>query len=163
MGGLFDPSKLTKVPYQDEIIGPLAIAFLVVFGLGLVVSLVLTYWPPAPIKNHPLKRRFTRRHAEWFLWAFVAGLVCFGFRVMGLPFLGWRLWLYVSAIIVVAIAAYVLYLLRTSFPKELAAYEAQQQKRLYQQQNRRRPVGPNGQPVPRSSRAEKRRQSARGR
>ena len=51
MGGLFDPSKLTKVPYQDEIIGPLAIAFLVVFGLGLVVSLVLTYWPPAPIKT----------------------------------------------------------------------------------------------------------------
>lgn len=160
MGDLFDPSKLMTVPYQEEILGPLSLGYLIVFLAGFITALALSLRPPARLKAHGLRRRFAQRTANLLLWGFGVGLVFFGFRVLGLPFLGWRLWAYVTALAVLAIVGYIVYSIRMEYPKQLAAYEAQQLKRYYQQQTRKRPIGENGRPVARSPRAEKRR--ARG-
>lgn len=154
----FDPSKLTQVPFQDEILGPLAIVFLIVFGAGFVVALGLSLRPPGRVRAHGLHRRLLQRATSAFMWVFGVGLTFFVLRVLGIPVVGWRLWLYVSALALLLLIGYLLYYWRARYPAQLEEYTAQQIKRQYQQANRRRPVGPDGRILPRSPRAEKRRQ-----
>lgn len=162
MGDWLNPAVWNQVPFEDEMKGPVAITFLIVFALGFVASLLLYLRPPAQLKTPALKRRLVTGYASWLLWAFGFGLVSYLFQLMGLPFLGWRVWTWVSALVVVAVVAYIAYHWRTRYRSQLAAYEAQQAKRYYQQQARKRPVGADGAPVPRSPRAEKRRQRTTG-
>ena len=162
MGDWLNPARWLEVPFEDEMRGPIALAFLIVFALGFVGSLLLYFRPPAQFKAHALKRRVITGYASWLAWAFGLGLVCYVFQLMGLPFLGWRVWLWISILTVVAVIGYIVYHWRTRFQPQLAAYEAQQAKRFYQQQARKRPVGADGTPVPRSPRAEKRRQRTTG-
>jgi len=157
MGDWLDPSKLNQVPFQEDMTGPVAIGFLIVFLAGLIISLALYLRPPAAIEGHRLKRQVTKQFANWLAWAFGFGLAVFVFQLMGLPFLGWRLWSWVAVAVVVLILAYMVYYYFTSYRQQLAAYEAQQVKRAYLQQSRKR-VGEDGQVIPRSPRAEKRRQ-----
>ena len=162
MGDFFNPSDLTRVPFQDEVFGPLSIIYLGVFVIGFLTALVLYFRPPARIKGHPVRRRLAGRITTALMWGFGVGLAFFVFRVMGLPGLGWPLWLYLSAIAVIALAGYIVYYSRTKYPAEMAAYEEQRLKRQYQQAARRRPVSEDGVVVPRSPRAEKRRQRSTG-
>lgn len=142
--------------------GPLALGFLIFFAVGFVVALAFSLRQPARIREHPVMRRVLSGYASWLAWAFGAGLVFFAFQLMGLPFIGWRIWLWVSIVVVVAAIGYIVYHRTTSFKSQMATYEAQRAKRLYQQQARKRPVGENGVPTPRSSRAEKRRERTTG-
>lgn len=157
MGDWLDPNKLNKVPFQEDVTGPVSIGFLVVFLAGFIVALALYLRPPASLEGHRLKRQVTKQFANWLAWAFGFGLTSFLFQLMGLPFLGWRLWSWVSVLVVVLILGYTIYYWQTSYRRQLVAYEAQQLKRAYLQQTRKR-VGDDGQHIPRSPRAEKRRQ-----
>jgi uncharacterized membrane protein len=161
MGEWFDPTKWTQVPFEDEMKGPLAIGFLIVFALGFVVAAALYLRPPEAIKNHALKRRTFGQFENWLMWAFGFGLVFFAFELMGLPFLGWRVWLWISVVVVIALIAYIFYYWRTTYVPQLEAYEAQRMKRAYQQA-KKRPVSETGAPLARSPRAEKRRQRTGG-
>jgi MFS superfamily sulfate permease-like transporter len=162
MGDWFNPTQWTQVPFEDEMKSALAIGFVIVFAVGFVVSLMLYFRLGAAMKAHPIKRAFVKRYTSWLMWAFGFGLVFYLFQLMGLPFLGWRVWAWISvALVVVALAAIPITRTRRYLP-QLKAYEAQQAKRYYQQQSRKRPVGSNGQPIPRSPRAEKRRQRTGG-
>jgi hypothetical protein len=154
---LFDWTRMTSIPFEDEVLGPLATVYLVLFALGFLAAGACYWRPPRQLAGNGLNRRLTRRFAMLFLWVFGVGLVFFGFRAMGLPFLGIRLWLYVMVLALLAAVGYVVYYLRARYPAERAAYEAQQLKRRYQQAGRRRPTA-GGVEVPRSARAEKRRQ-----
>lgn len=162
MGDWFDPTKWTKVPFEDEMKSPLAIGFLAVFAIGFVVALVLYLRLGAILKKHSVKRAFVTRYTSWLMWAFGFGLVFYLFQLMGLPFLGWRVWAWISVVLVVAALLAIPIVRSRSYLPQLRAYEAQQAKRYYQQQSRKRPVGDDGQPTPRSPRAEKRRRSAGG-
>lgn len=156
---LLDWTRLTGVPYQDEVFGPLAIAYLVAFGGIFVVSAAMYLRMPKRIASHAVKRRMWKQIATTFFWISVVALVFFGFRIMGLPLLGVRVWLWVMALVALGAAAYYAYHLRARFPGRVAAYDAEQLKRRYQQAARRR-VSPDGQPLPRSARAAKRAQRA---
>src|SRR5262245_5592916 len=162
MGEWLDPTKWTQVPFEDEMKGPLAIGFLIVFAIGFIASAALYLRPPESIKNHPLKRRTFARFENLLMWTFGFGLVVYAFMLMGLPFLGWRVWLWVSIIALIAVIGYIIYYWRTTYTPQLAAYEAQRLKRAYQAQAKKRPIGEDGTPVPRSPRAEKRRQRTGG-
>lgn len=156
---LLDWTRLTGVPYQDEVFGPLAIAYLVVFGLLVVGSGALYFWTPQRIATHAVKRRMSKQLAGTFFWIGIVALAFFAFRVMGLPLLGIRLWLWAMVLVVLGAGAYYAYYLRARFPARVAAYDAEQLKRRYQQAARRR-VSADGQPLPRSARAAKRAQRA---
>ena len=162
MGDWLNPTKWTQVPFEDEMKGPVAITFLVIFAIGFIAALAFSLRPPAAIKAHPVKRRLLGQYASWLMWAFGFGLVFYLFQLMGLPFLGWRVWTWISVVAVVATLALIAYRYRTSYRPQVAAYEAQQAKRYYQQQSRKRPAGPDGTPLPRSPRADKRRQRSTG-
>lgn len=156
---LLDWSRLTGVPYQDEVFGPLAIAYLVIFGLVALMTTVLYFRPPVRFASHGVKKRMLKQVAATFLWISIVALLFFGFRVMGLPVLGIRLWLLVMAAVALAALLYFVYILRTRYPARVAAYDAEQLKRRYQQAARRR-VSADGQPLPRSARSAKRAQRA---
>ncbi len=162
MGDWFNPTKWTQVPFEDEMKSFLAIAFLSVFAIGFIVSLVLYLRLGAILKKHPVKHAFITRYTSWLMWAFGFGLVFYLFQLMGLPFLGWRVWSWISIVLVVVALIAIPIVRSRSYVPQLKAYEAQQAKRYYQQQSRKRPVGDDGQPTPRSPRAEKRRRSASG-
>jgi len=162
MGDWFNPTKWTQIPFEDEMKSPIASGFLIAFAVGFAVSLMLYFRLRAVMKAHPITRAFVTRYTTWLMWAFGFGLVFYLFQLMGLPFLGWRVWSWISVALVVAALAAIPLTRRRSYLPQLQAYEAQQAKRYYQQQSRKRPTGPNGQPVPRSPRAEKRRQRTGG-
>ncbi len=109
MGDWFKPTQWTQVPFEDEMKSPLAFGFLIVFAIGFVVSLALYLRPPAAWKAHPVKRTFTARYTTWAMWAFGFGLVFYLFQLMGLPFLGWRVWAWISIVLVVATLAAIAY------------------------------------------------------
>lgn len=162
MGDWLDPARWTEVPFEDEMRGPVALTFLVIFALGFIAALAFSLRPPARIKAHAIKRRLATNYANWLMWAFGFGLVCYLFQLMGLPFLGWRVWTWVSIVTVLAVVGFIAYHWRTRYRSRLAAYEAQQAKRYYQQQARKRPMGADGTAASRSPRAEKRRQRTTG-
>ncbi len=149
-GSIFSWQRLTSVPFEDEILGPLATVYLIIFIAGFLTAAVLYWRAPARFKANAPLRRLSRRSASIFM-AF------FGFRVLGLPFLGWRLWLWVSLLALLVAIGYVAWYARARYPAERQAFEAQQLKRRYQQPGRR-PIAANGPVDSRSPRAEKRRQ-----
>ncbi|HET8626783.1 MAG TPA: hypothetical protein VFL91_05165 [Thermomicrobiales bacterium] len=165
MGAIFDWSRITSVPYQDEILGPGATTYLVVFVVVFLAAALLYWRQPARLLDDGLLRRVVQRITLLFLWVTGVGLVFFAFRILGLPFLGIRLWLWVMTIAFIAAIAYVVYYFVARYPAERADYDAALAKRRYQQGGRRRPAGDGapGTPVVRSARAEKRRQRSTAR
>ncbi len=174
MDNFFKWSTLTRVPFQDEVTEPFYIGLLIFFAVGFLISAGLYLRPPAAIKNHDVKRRATLRCSNWFMWAFGVALVFYVFQVMGLQLIGIRLWTWITLIGIVVAALLTLYYFVRQYPADLAVYAARQEKRAYlrkgrqrpgaeePRQQRPRPVGPDGQPTPRSTRAEKRRQRPGG-
>jgi hypothetical protein len=158
MENLLDWNMLTRVPYQDEVQSPLWIGLLIFFAAGFLISAGLYLRPPAAIKNHEVKRHAVMKHSNWFMWAFGVALVFFAFQVMGLQFIGIRLWTWITLAAILAVAILTIVYLVRQYPGEMAAYEARQAKRAYLRQTRQRPADDDGRPQPRSSRAEKRRQ-----
>lgn len=162
MENLLNWNMLTQVPYQDEVQSPLWIGLLIFFAAGFLISAGLYLRPPATIRAHEVKRGAVMKYSNWFMWAFGVALVFFAFQVMGLQFIGIRLWTWITLVGILAVAILtVLYVVR-QYPAEIEAYEARQTKRAYLRQSRQRPVGDDGRPAPRSSRAEKRRQRPSG-
>ncbi len=122
---------LTEVPFRDEIWGPLAIAFLAVFALGLLVTVVANNRARQIFPNHRLHRETLHKITYRAMWGWVTGLAFFGFRLMGLNFLGWRLWEYVSALAALGCIAYTAWWLRAKYPARVAAFEKERRRRAY--------------------------------
>ncbi|HEX5502468.1 MAG TPA: hypothetical protein VFW96_07575 [Thermomicrobiales bacterium] len=166
MGAIFDWSRISSVPYQDEILGPGATTYLVVFVVVFLAAALLYWRQPARWRDDGLLRRVVQRVTLIFLWVTGVGLVFFAFRILGLPLLGIRLWLWIMTAAFLAAIAYVAYYFVARYPAERAAYDAAQAKRRYQHGGHRRPAGaagPGAPVAPRSARAEKRRQRSTAR
>ena len=87
---------LTEVPTRDQIWGPLSITFLAFFVLGLLATVIINNRTRQIFPNNRLHRETLHKITYRAMWGWVTGLVFFGCRVLGLNFLGWRLWEYVS-------------------------------------------------------------------
>jgi hypothetical protein len=124
---------MRTVPGTNEVFGPLAVIYLIVFGLGFVLSVFLYNDGARRYIDHPLKRRVLRRGAGIATAVFGAGLFFFGIRVLQIdPFtFGRRLWLWLSALAALIMAIYFLYYVRVIYPGRLRVYEEQQRKQSY--------------------------------
>jgi len=133
MDNPFSWDYLTTVPGTDEVFGPLALVFLVVFGVGFVASIVLSNDGARRYVAHPLKRRAIRRGSSIAMTVFGVGLFFFGIRVLQInPFsFGMRLWLWLSLLVAVIMVAYFAYYLRTAYPVALQTYEERRRKQQY--------------------------------
>ena len=129
----FSWDYMTTVPGTDEVFEPFAVVFLIVFGLGFVVSVFLYNDGARRFTDHPIKRRVARRGAGIAMTVFGAGLFFFGIRVLQInPFtFGMRLWLWLSLLALLITVAYFVYYLRTKYPVQLRAYEERRRKQQY--------------------------------
>jgi protein-S-isoprenylcysteine O-methyltransferase Ste14 len=127
----FDWAYLTKVPKNLEAFGPLAIAYVVIFGLGLIAALALGRWLDRRFRDHALHRRLAQRATQIAAWIFGVGLTFFAFRALELPFLGMRLWLYLSALALLVAIGLAIWYWFARYPAQLARYEQEQAKRQY--------------------------------
>ena len=124
---------MTTVPGTNEVFGPLAVVFLIVFSLGFVVSVFLYNDGAKRYTDHPIKRRAVRRGSGIAMIVFGAGLFFFGIRVLQInPFtFGMRLWLWLSLLALLVMAAYFVYYARAKYPGQLRAYEERRRKQQY--------------------------------
>jgi hypothetical protein len=127
----FDWSYLTRVPKGLEAYGPFAIAFVAVFAIGLIASLVVGRWLTRHYRDHALHRRLTRVASQVAAWIFGIGLTFFALRALEVPLLGMRLWLWLCVVaLAIALVLAVVYRL-WRYPAALAAYEHEQTRAQY--------------------------------
>jgi hypothetical protein len=122
---------LTDVPIRDLIWGPLAIAFLVFFGLGLIVTVIINNRTRDIFPDHRLHRETLHKITYRAMWGWITGLAFFLFRLMGLNFLGWRLWEYVCVLGALAGIGYTFWWLRTKYPARVERFTKEQRRRAY--------------------------------
>ena len=111
MDNPFSWDYLNTVPGENEVFGAFAIGFLILFGIGFIVSFV-TYagWADGLLKNGVI-RYLSRKYAGWALSLFAVGLFFFLIRILQInPFtFGRRIWLYLCLLALVGFAALLVY------------------------------------------------------
>ncbi len=122
---------LTEVPLRDQIWGPLAVAYLVFFGLGLIVTVVINNRSREIFSDHRLHRETLHKITYRAMWGWITGLVFFLFRLMGLNFLGWRLWEYVCVLGALIGIGYTFWWLRARYPARVERFSREQRRRAY--------------------------------
>lgn len=127
----FDWNYLSNVPRSDEIFGPLSIAFLVLFVLGLLATVIVNNRVASIFPTHRLHRETLQKITYRAMWGWITGLIFFTFRFFGLNLLGMRLWQYVSVLAVLGFVAFTVWWLRTKYPPRVAAWRKEQRRRAF--------------------------------
>ncbi|MHB8648483.1 MAG: hypothetical protein ACYDAR_22100 [Thermomicrobiales bacterium] len=122
---------LTNVPARDQILGPLAITYLAFFILGLLVTVIINNQTRRIFPSDRLHRETLHKITYRAMWGWVTGLVFFGFRVLGLNFLGWRFWEYVCAAAALACIAFTVWWLRANYPARVRKFRKEQRRKAY--------------------------------
>ncbi|GEM_PF-491998 len=122
---------LTNVPARDQILGPLAIAYLAFFALGLLMTVIVNNQTRRIFPNDRLHRETLHKITYRAMWGWATGLVFFGCRVLGLNFLGWRLWEYVCFVAALACIAYAAWWLRAKYPARVRKFRKEQRRKAY--------------------------------
>jgi hypothetical protein len=122
---------LTEVPLRDQIWGPLAIAYVIFFALGLIVTVVINNRSRDIFPDHRLHRETLHKITYRAMWGWITGLAFFLFRLMGLNFLGWRLWEYVCVLGVFVSMGYTYWWLRVRYPARVERFVKEQRRRAY--------------------------------
>lgn len=133
MDNPFSWDYLTTRPGTNEVFGAFAILYLVVFGVGFLASLVIySGWAPSLLPN-PVLRKMAHRWSVYGLFVFGAGLFFFLIRLMQInPFtFGLRIWLWISFVAFLALAAYVALDLWMRYASEMAEYQRRRQQQQY--------------------------------
>jgi threonine/homoserine/homoserine lactone efflux protein len=124
---------MTTPPGSGKVLDPFGIAFLIVFGVGFLVSLILSNDGARRFVQHPVARRVIRRLAGIALIVFGAGIFFFAIRALEInPFtFGLPLWLWLCVLAALAMALYFVYYARRVYPAQRQAYERNQVKQRY--------------------------------
>ncbi|CAN5870121.1 hypothetical protein BH24CHL4_BH24CHL4_02810 [soil metagenome] len=133
MDNPFSWDYLTTVPGPNEVFGPFAIAFLIIFTIGFVVSIVIyNNWAKRRFKN-PVLHRMAKRWAGIGLILFTLGLFFFLIRWLQInPFdLGMRIWMWLSVANLIALFGYMVYDHKAHYAAARAAYDDLVQQRMY--------------------------------
>ena len=133
MDNPFSWDYLTTVPGPNEVFGPFAAGFLIVFIAGFAVSLVVyNDWARRWFSN-PVRHRMAKRWAGFGLVLFTLGLFFFLIRWLQInPFdLGMRIWLWLSVAGLIALIGYMIYDYTAHYAAAKAAYDDLVQQRIF--------------------------------
>jgi small-conductance mechanosensitive channel len=122
---------LTNVPARDQIFGPLAIIYLAIFVLGLLVTVIVNNQTRRIFPTNRLHRETLHTITYRAMWGWATGLIFFGCRLLGLNFLGWRLWEYACLVAVLGVVAYTVWWLRVKYPTRVAKFHKEQRRKAY--------------------------------
>ena len=114
---------LTHLPGPDEVFGPFSTAFLVLFLIGFFVATFLYNEGGRYLTPDPVRRRYLRKYAGFLLIPLILGLFFFGVRILQIdPFtFGRRVWLYLSALGLLAVVAYAANDIRRHYRRDVEA------------------------------------------
>jgi fatty acid desaturase len=131
MDNPFSWDYLTTVPGPNEVFGPFAVIFLVLFGLGFIVSIILYNGGGRRFIKDPILARMARKWSAWALIVFTFGLFVFVIRWLQInPLtLGMRIWMWISFVALLGLIGYAIYDYRQHYEEEKAAYEESRARR----------------------------------
>jgi hypothetical protein len=127
----FDWNFLTS-PAAPGWPGPLAWVYLLLM-LGLLGVSAYIYFVRRPQwkRTNSVYYRAATRFTPVFLWIAVLGILFVLLRIPPVDFFNLRFWLYLWLLIALAVAGWVFYWYRTSFPKEMARFQKTQRQKQY--------------------------------
>jgi hypothetical protein len=133
MDNPFSWDYLTTTPGSNEVFGPFAVVFLIVFAIGFVVSVVIYSNGGKGIIPDPILRRMARRWSGWALTVFGLGLFFFAIRWLQINPLsfGNRIWLWISWLLLLALIVVIANDIRKNYRADKLAYEEHRRKQQY--------------------------------
>jgi hypothetical protein len=133
MDNPFDWDYLKTVPGPNEVFGPFSIAYLLLFVVGLVASIVVyNGWAKKRFKD-PMLHRLARKWAGIAIVIFGLGLFFFLIRWLQINPFGFarRYWLWLTLVALVVLVVYAIWDYRTHYPALKAQYDEQQRRRSF--------------------------------
>ena len=129
----FSWDYLTAPLRETPDFGPFSTAFLVLFSLVLIGSIITYVMAGKPRDVNPVLRNAIHNGSQILIWITSAGLFFFAFRLMRVTFLNlyMRIWIYLVFLIFVAAIAYFVYYMRKIYPVKLAEYQKRRERRRY--------------------------------
>lgn len=133
MDNPFSSNYLSTVPGTNEIFGPFAIVYLIVFILGFVATVVVYNGGGRPLFPNNVVFRMARKWAGWGVVVFGLGLFFFAIRILQInPFgFGKRGWLWFCIVLAIGWLGYIAYDLIRNYEKQMALYQEHIKKREY--------------------------------
>ncbi|MEA2582648.1 MAG: hypothetical protein QOF33_733 [Thermomicrobiales bacterium] len=134
MDNPFSWDYLTTTPGPDEVFGPFAVIFLIVFAVGFLVAVaVYSGGGGKTLIPNPVLRRMARRWSGWALTVFGLGLFFFAIRWLQINPLsfGSRIWLWISWLTLLALVVLIAYDIRAHYASAKLAYEEHRRKQQY--------------------------------
>jgi hypothetical protein len=124
---------LSTVPGPNEVFGPLAILYLVVFVAGFIVSLAIYNNQGKKLFPNPIMFRLVRRWAGWTSVIFGAGIFFFLIRAIQInPFtFAMRFWMWVTVLALVGVVGLLLIDIKRRYHPELADWNNRKQRDQY--------------------------------
>ena len=150
-------SYLTAPIYLTPTWGPFSIAYVSIFGAGLIISLVLYNDLFRFLRRNRLRYDTVRRGTGLLIPIFALGLFFFFFRFLRVSvfYLSLRLWLYLTFVAFLACIVYFAYYMWAVYPRHVQALVAERRKRQYMAPS------PSASSISRSQRHARRRKRAR--
>jgi hypothetical protein len=133
MDNPFSWDYLTTVPGENEVFGPFAIIFLIVFGLGFLISIAVYSGGARGVIPDPVLRRMARQWSGWAIAVFGVGLFFFAIRVLQINPLsfGMRLWLWLSWLLLLGFGCFIAWYVMRNYGVAKEAYEEHRRKQQY--------------------------------
>ena len=124
---------LSTVPGPNEVFGPLAILYLVVFVAGFLLSLAVYNNQGKKLFPNPIMFRLVRRWAGWASVAFGAGIFFFLIRALQInPFtFAMRFWMWATVLALMAVFFLLAVDIKRRYQTELADWQARRQRDEY--------------------------------
>ena len=133
MDNPFSWEELSTLPRSDDVFNSFAIAFVVVFSIGFIASSFLYNNGARRFVDHPVTLRVLHRAGSIAMIVFGLGLFFFGIRALQInPFsFGVPFWLWLCILAAIAIAVYFIVYARTTYPRQVRAYDDRRVKQQY--------------------------------
>jgi len=133
MDNPFSWDYLTTIPGSNEVFGPFAIGFLILFGITFVVALILYSGGGRRLIRDPVLRRMARKWSTPALTVTGIGLFFFLIRVLQInPFnFQMRIWLWLSLLAYLVMVAYFVWDYVRNYDQAKAEYEEKRRQQQY--------------------------------
>ena len=128
-----DWGYLTAPLFKTPTWGPFSIAFVAIFGVGLISTIILYNGWLRPVRRNVLLDSIVRRYSAILIPIFAIGLFFFAFRLLRVSAfnLYMRAWIYACFLVAVAVIAYFVYFVTREYPRRVASRNAQLTKQRY--------------------------------
>jgi len=133
MDNPFSWDYLTTTPGSNEVFGPFAVVYLIVFAIGFVASVAIYSNGGKGIIRDPVLRRIARRWSGWASTVFGLGLFFFAIRWLQINPLsfGDRIWLWISLLMLLVLAGLIANDVRKNYSAYKLDYEERRRKQQY--------------------------------